>query len=780
MSYFKIKKLPLAISLAVPALCLLCSSTLAADVKGNTLPTVTVSDSKSDNAASGVAKLDKTNIAGRLSGTSDSASLLSDIPGVSLYGAGGVSSLPAIHGLADDRLRIKVDGMDLLSACPNHMNPALSYMDPTQVDGVKVYAGIAPVSSGGDSIGGTILVDSAPPEFAQPGQGNLLKGQAGTFYRSNGNATGANLSVTAANEKLSMTYSASTAKSDNYRSAAAFKAAGPAATDGAGGPAARPRGWLDGDEVGSTAYKSSNQSLKLALRHDNHLVDLTLGYQDIPYELYPNQRMDMLGNTARRTNLHYSGRFGWGVLDARAYQDSVDHFMDFGPDKQYWYGPASATNTVVAPGMPMYTTGKTTGAAVKADIVLSERDVLNVGAEVQHYLLNDWWPPSPSSLAGMQTAPGVPATSGGMAPNTFWNVKDGKRDRTALFTEWDARWNPQWNTSLGARVEQVDMDAGAVQGYNTVMAGYNANAFNALDRKRTDHNLDLTALARYTLDASRTFDIGFAQKTRSPNLYERYDWSKHGMALIMNNFVGDGNGYLGDPNLKPEVAHTLSATADWHDTGRAWQFKATPYYTRVTDFIDAVRCTGSGLMMNALCGGASNNSGTNKFFHLQFANQSARLYGIDLSGHFLLARTEQWGEFTASGVLNYVRGTNETTGDDLYNIMPLNAKLTVAQKLGNWSHRAELQLVSAKTDVSDVRQEMQTPGYGLVNLRASYEPKQVRVDFGVENLFDKFYALPLGGAYSGQGSTMSLNTIPWGIPVPGKGRSVYVGLNIKF
>ena len=122
----------------------------------------------------------------------------------------------------------------------------------------------------------------------------------------------------------------------------------------------------------------------------------------------------------------------------------------------------------------------------------------------------------------------------------------------------------------------------------------------------------------------------------------------------------------------------------------------------------------------------------------------------------------------------------ETTGDDLYNIMPLNAKLTVAQKLGNWSHRAELQLVSAKTDVSDVRQEMQTPGYGLVNLRASYEPKQVRVDFGVENLFDKFYALPLGGAYSGQGSTMSLNTIPWGIPVPGKGRSVYVGLNIKF
>ncbi|HOD75978.1 MAG TPA: hypothetical protein PKJ17_08120, partial [Syntrophorhabdaceae bacterium] len=39
----------------------------------------------------------------------DLQSTLRDVPGVSLYGAGGVSSMPAIHGLADDRIRIKVD-----------------------------------------------------------------------------------------------------------------------------------------------------------------------------------------------------------------------------------------------------------------------------------------------------------------------------------------------------------------------------------------------------------------------------------------------------------------------------------------------------------------------------------------------------------------------------------------------------------------------------------------------------------------------------------------------
>ncbi|MDR2189610.1 MAG: TonB-dependent receptor plug domain-containing protein, partial [Azonexus sp.] len=83
--------------------------------------------------------------------SSDTASLLRDAPGVSLQGAGGVSSLPIINGLADDRLRVKVDGMDLIASCPNHMNPALSYVDPGNVGKLTVYAGIAPVSVGGDS-----------------------------------------------------------------------------------------------------------------------------------------------------------------------------------------------------------------------------------------------------------------------------------------------------------------------------------------------------------------------------------------------------------------------------------------------------------------------------------------------------------------------------------------------------------------------------------------------------------------------------------------------------
>ncbi|MDZ7657464.1 MAG: TonB-dependent receptor [Sulfurimicrobium sp.] len=739
----QLRIIPLAVALALPQLA------MAADDKATTLPEVTVSASKD---AVGATMVDQASLAGMRAATSDSASLLRDIPGVSLYGAGGVSSLPAINGLADDRLRIKVDGMDLISACGNHMNPALSYIDPSNVGSIQVFSGIAPVSVSGDSIGGAILVKSPEPEFAAAGQGTLLKGQAGAFYRSNGNVTGGNLSATVANEKLSMTYSGSTVESGNYKAGGDFKPAGPAfRADGRSLYTSTK--WLPGNEVGSSMYKSTNQSLGFALRHENHLVELKLGVQDIPYQGYPNQRMDMTGNDSKQVNLRYTGQYDWGTLQARAYSEHTRHKMNFLEDKAFWY--KTATQTIAAPGMPMDTEGRNTGAVLKADITLSARDILKVGGEYQRYRLNDWWDPS---------------GNGGMSPNTFWNINDGERDRFAAFAEWEARWNPQWLSLLGVRSETVKMDTGTVQGYNTGPTYLaDATTFNSSNRSRTDNNLDLTALARYTPDNSKTYEFGYARKTRSPNLYERYTWSTGGMAMNMINMVGDGNGYVGNLDLKPEVANTLSATAAWHDAAQQnWGLKITPFYTHVQDYINAQRLPSS-----------ATSTG---FVFLKYVNQDARLYGLDISGYFPLAKNTGYGSFKATGMLNYVRGeTTSGTDDNLYNMMPLNAKLAVVQSLGNWTNTVEAQFVDAKEDISQVRNELKTTGYGLLNLRSSYAWKQARFDVGIDNVFDRFYNYPLGGAYVGQGTTMPpMGGAPYGIAVPGMGRSIYAGVNVKF
>jgi iron complex outermembrane receptor protein len=745
---------------------------------------ISVVATNTDNNAESVSQSDLPKLR---AATSDTASLLRDVPGVNLYGAGGVSSLPAIHGLADDRLRIKVDGMDLIASCPNHMNPALSYIDPTNIDNIKVYTGVSPVSVGGDSIGGSIIAETRTPKFALPGQDNLFEGEVGTFYRSNGNAHGANISATYATESFNISYSGAIAKSENYDAGGDYKnftlttAVNPSNTLNTGTPTLHQVG---SDEVGSTAYETRNHSLGLAFQNNNQLFEAKFGYQDLPYQLYPNQRMDMLDNEEKRLNLRYLTTFDWGNLEARAYHETVEHFMDFGEDKLYNYG-ALVNNTYPVNGMPMYTEGKTNGVSIKTDIELNSKNLLRIGMEGQTYRLNDWWPPAPDC--------GVGNCVGGMAPYTFWNINDGERDRLAAFGEWEAQWNSQWKSLIGARYERVKTDSGNVQGYNSTTPMYTGSSvgtltqWNALDRKRTDNNLDLTALSTYTPDTTRTFEFGIAQKTRSPNLYERYAWSTNSMALEMNNFVGDGNGYVGNLDLKPEIAHTISLTADWHSAGGEYRFVVTPYYTHVKDYIDASRTFPN----------SGTQTATNSFVKLQYVNQEARIYGIDIAGKMPLG-----SNFALKGIVNYTNGKNLDTNDDLYNIMPLNAKLALMHKSGNWDNAIELIGVDAKDDVSDVRNEIKTPGYSLVNMRGSYSWQKVRVDFGIENLFDRLYYLPLGGAYTGEGATMSLNkeagtvsyatpngagsygasgtTSMWGTAVPGMGRTLYTSINYKF
>lgn len=735
----------------------------------------------------GAIQLRQGDIAAQRARTSDTARLVTGLPGVSAYTGGGVSSLPAIRGLADDRLRTEVDGMDLVAFCPNHMNPALSYIDPTAVQSVQVYAGVSPVSLGGDSIGGSILVDSADPAFASSGA-RLIQGEAGAFYRSNGSGWAGNLSATFATESLSMGYAGAYAQSDNYIAGGDFKSYAFTGREGH---------TLALDEVGSSAYESTNQSVRLGWKSGGHLVDLTYGLQHIPYENYPNQRMDMTDNRDDRINLVYRGDLAWGKVKAQAYYQHAQHEMDFGDDKRFWYGPGAPptgsggdtalngqacspiSGTAVvrgrqvgcAAGMPMDTDGNNSGFLLSFDVPLDKNGLLRLGAEYRTYGLDDWWSPS----------------GAGMWPYTFLNIDDGQRDRYAAFGEWEIPVG-RWTHIVGARFEQVTTDAGPVHGYNlnsfpTSGVGGMGNQtrdaalFNSQSHGRTDNNWDLSWIARFVPADTQTYELGIARKNRSPNLYERYTWSTWQMAAFMNNMVGDGNGYVGNLDLQPEVAGTLSLTADWHDAGRqTWNLRLVPYYTYVSDWIDAIQ-------WDSATNAPRVTPIVDNFTVLKYVNQSAELWGLDLSASYLVARATRIGDLGVQATASYTRGENQDTGDNLYNIMPLNATVALVQTFGSWRNTLEGELVAAKEDVSAVRNEMQTAGYGLIHLRTRYAKKSWSLDLGIENLLDHDYDLPLGGAYVGQGTTMTIPPLPnepqWGTPVPGPGRSVYAGVTVK-
>jgi iron complex outermembrane receptor protein len=655
----------------------------------------------------------------RLDAAGDTAKLLSGTPGVNLIPNGGVSSLPDIHGLADDRLKVVVDGMELTSACSNHMNPPLSYIDSSKVERVEVWSGITPVSAGGDNIGGTINVKSASPVFAKAGEGYKFGGSASAFYKSVNDGVGGAVGVYGANETFSLGYDGSWVKGRDYY---------------AGG---------DHRAVLSTLYEARNHALTLGGQREGHLLVLKAGQQFIPVQGFSNQRMDMTDNRGTFLNGRYEGEFGWGKLEARAYWQGVRHAMD-----QIWDEKGGA--------MPMKTDAMDMGYAVKGDIKVSEGNTVRLGHEIHRFLLDDYWPPL------------TPNPAGGMSPNAFRSINHGNRDVISVFAEWEEKWTPQWTTLLGVRNDNVLMNTGNVSGYKFTSGTEPAEsaAFNARKHSKTDVNFDLTALARYEPTEISTNEFGYARKTRSPNLYERYAWSTNAMNSRMINWTGDANGYVGNLDLKPEVAHTVSTSFALHDAARKdWAAKATPYFTYIADYI------GVDFVNNAV------QSGSN-FPLLRFANHDAMMYGVDFSGSTFVARDTGYGDFKLSGTIGWLHGEMVNTGKSMYHVMPINGKAAIEHGLGGWTNAVELQLVGHKTEVDNTRREPKTPGYALLNLRTGYEWEAVQISAGIDNLFDKRYYHPLGGVdyseWRRHGLTGQVG------PLPAPGRSFNAGVTVRF
>jgi iron complex outermembrane recepter protein len=646
--------------------------------------------------------------------SSDTASLLS---GFDSAQAGGVSSQPQIHGLGDDRIRTLVNGVPIAAACPMHMNPPLSYIDPRNVVRIEVLPGVTPVSLGGDSIGGTILVESAAPVFAATDHGIERDASLSSFYRSNSTAIGGAATASLASSNLSLAYQGSATRAGDYR-------------DG------------DAERINASRFETSNQQFTAAYRHGEDLYEVQAALQYMPYEGFPNADMDLTGNVGAFFNARYRAAHAWGDLEINAYYDHIRHQMNGNAPDRY---PPSLDITGFGE-FPTLERGQDFGYRVKADIATSTRDTVRIGNELHAQTLDDRWPGAP---AGMLF--------------DYVNINDATRTQLGSFAEWERRWNTRWVTLLGARNDTVWMDTGPVQGYEGIDA--TAEAFNASRRARTDVNVDATLLLRYRPADQQSYSFGIARKNRSPNFYERYAWGTNTIGTV--TWFGDGNGYTGSPNLKSETAITASMSGSWRDPdARLWELRVSPYFTSVQDYIGAV----------PICGPACSGMPGSQ---LMFVNHKARLYGADADGAFALLDSPVAGAFrvTASGGL--VRGRDMSMRTNLYHMMPLHGTIALEHQHGQWSSALQFHAVDHKTDVDAARLEPVTPGYALLDLRTAYQWHSLRLDLAVTNLLDRQYENPLGGTWQSalyapgyMGATFR--------PLPAAGRSLDIGVTVRF
>ncbi|MGG7054385.1 hypothetical protein [Nitrosomonas sp. ANs5] len=98
-----------------------------------------------------------TGILPELGGINDAAMLLQRVPGGNVSGLGPLSGIAQYRGMCGDRINVDFKGMNYKSACANAMDAPLSHVPAAMTSLLKVNRGIAPVSSGIETIGGAII-----------------------------------------------------------------------------------------------------------------------------------------------------------------------------------------------------------------------------------------------------------------------------------------------------------------------------------------------------------------------------------------------------------------------------------------------------------------------------------------------------------------------------------------------------------------------------------------------------------------------------------------------
>jgi iron complex outermembrane receptor protein len=339
------------------------------------------------------------------------------------------------------------------------------------------------------------------------------------------------------------------------------------------------------------------------------------------------------------------------------------------------------------------------------------------------------------------------------------NFNDAQREVLGLFVEHEKKINTNWQGEFGLRFNRVNMDADEVDGTPAMMPVGKVlrDNFNNADRSRSDNNIDWVAKFYYQSDVNQRYYLGLSRKTRSPAYQESYLW------LPMQSTAGlaDGHTYTGNLALKPEVAHEFELGVDYH----AGSLTVSPriFYREVNDYIQGTETHNmSAAQFTMMMGGSA---------PLEFNNVKAEFYGFDMD--WLLQLNERW---SLNGVVNYVRAKRKDINDNLYRITPLNAMTSLNYTKNDWMLSVESVLYNKQDKVSVTNTEQETAGYGLLNLKGSWQISEaLRMGFGMDNAMDKKYENHLSGINRVKNSDVDL-----GSRLPGYSRNIFARMDYQW
>ncbi|HHF4939526.1 TPA: TonB-dependent hemoglobin/transferrin/lactoferrin family receptor [Haemophilus influenzae] len=262
----------------------------------------------------------------------------------------------------------------------------------------------------------------------------------------------------------------------------------------------------------------------------------------------------------------------------------------------------------------------------------------------------------------------------------------------------------------------------------------------------------LTWIVTNWLDFTAKYNEAF----RAPSMQERFVSGAHFGADIAG--LKQVNRFVANPNLRPETAKNKEITANLHfdslfKQGDKFKIEATYFRNDVKDFINLKIFNDANKNKNANANGASLPTNS------QYQNiTNARLSGIELQAQY---QTERLTLFTNYGS---TKGRDKDSGEALSNIAAskigvgadyalVKDKFTVGATITHYAAQHRVPKDHAVT----------YPSYILTDLRATYAPlkgewKNLRLDFALENLFDRKYQ-PAFSLMEGTGRNAKISAV---------------------
>lgn len=264
----------------------------------------------------------------------------------------------------------------------------------------------------------------------------------------------------------------------------------------------------------------------------------------------------------------------------------------------------------------------------------------------------------------------------------------------------------------------------------------------------------LTWIVTNWLDFTAKYNEAF----RAPSMQERFVSGAHFGAETQG--LTQVNRFVANPNLRPETAKNKEITANLHfdslfKQGDKFKIEATYFRNDVKDFINLK-------IFNDAKTNTNTNANTNGALlpkNSQYQNiTNARLSGIELQAQY---QTERLTLFTNYGS---TKGRDKDSGEALSNIAAskigvgadyalVKDKFTVGATITHYAAQHRVPKDHAVT----------YPSYILTDLRATYAPlkgewKNLRLDFALENLFDRKYQ-PAFSLMEGTGRNAKISAV---------------------